>query len=89
MFLETSRRSGVSYLFRRLKPTLAIKDGRALCALCLHPIGYYEGTWSGAMCPTDDIIAHLMLARGDEAMFGAGRTRFHPIFRMQGYNDHL
>ena len=69
MFLETSKRSGVSYLFRRLKPTLAIKGGRALCALCLHPIGYYEGTWSGAMCPTDDVVAHLMLARGDEAMF--------------------
>lgn len=84
MFMETSKRSGVSYLFRRLKPTIAITTRargrslrfeeepdhtRILCALCLHPIGYYAGTWAGAMCPTDDLCAHLMLMRGDEKMF--------------------
>ena len=26
-------------------------------------------SWAGAMCPTDDVLAHLMLMRGDEAMF--------------------
>ena len=72
MFMERSRRSGVHYLFRRLRPTLAIsttgKHPRILAALCLHPIAYYEGSWAGAMCPTDDVIAHLALMRGDEHM---------------------
>lgn len=73
MFLETSPRSGLTYLFRRLKPTVVLdtkaRRGRILCALCLHPIAYYAGSWAGAMCPTDDVIAHLMLMRGDEPMF--------------------
>lgn len=80
MFLETSARSGVTYLFRKLRPTLAISPRpyglkmrnlglHILAALCLHPIAYYEGSWAGAMCPTDDVIAHLMLCRGDEHMF--------------------
>lgn len=71
MFLETSRRSGVTYLFRRLRPTIAMtatKTGKmkVLACLCLHPIGYYDETWAGCLCPTDDVIAHLMLMRGDE-----------------------
>jgi hypothetical protein len=73
MFLESSARSHVTYLFRRLKPTVALSmrgaSPKILAALCLHPIAYYEGSWAGAMCPTDDVIAHLMLMRGDEAMF--------------------
>jgi hypothetical protein len=73
MFLETSKRSGVHYLFRKLRPTVAIheRQGRLaiMAALCMHPIAYYSGSWAGAMCPTDDVIAHLMLMRGDEAMF--------------------
>lgn len=75
MFLETSRRSGLTYLFRKLRPTVAIdarphlKEARILCALCMHPIAYYEGSWGGAMCPTDDVVAHLMLMRADEPMF--------------------
>jgi hypothetical protein len=83
MFLERSQRSGVHYLFRRLRPTVAIvadeKRGgtRILCTLCMHPIAYYRGSWAGAMCPTDDLIAHLMLMRGDEAMFWK-RSNQHP-----------
>lgn len=74
MFLETSNRSKVAYLFRRLKPTVALKESLSgnigiLCTLCLHPLAYYSGSWAGAMCPTDDVIAHLMLMRGDEHMF--------------------
>lgn len=84
MFLETSKRSGLTYLFRRLKPTavLTLKEERAriLCALCLHPIAYYEDSWAGAMCPTDDVIAHLMLMRGDEPMFWR-RASQHPPYR--------
>ena len=84
MFLETSRRSGVKYLFRRLKPTIALRQEgervRILCALCLHPIAYYADSWAGAMCPTDDVIAHLTLMRGDEEMFW-GRANQHAPHR--------
>jgi len=77
-FFETSKRSGVKYLFRRLAPTIAfrISDGdrgpgecRFLAALCLHPIAYYEALPMVAMCPTDDVIAHLVMMRADEVMF--------------------
>lgn len=74
-FIETSRRSGVAYMFRKLRPTIAMKENRktgkmeVLCCMCMHPIGYYQGTWAGAMCPTDDVIAHLMMMRADEHMF--------------------
>lgn len=77
MFVESSKRSGLTYLFRRLKPTVVLdarsgsddEKTRVLCALCLHPIAYYQDTFAGAMTPTDDVIAHLMLMRGDEVMF--------------------
>lgn len=78
MFIESSPRSGIPYVFRRLRPTLALAALRKgqeeapatiLCALCMHPIAYYSGSWAGAMCPTDDVIAHLALMRGDEHMF--------------------
>lgn len=72
-FIERSDRSGVTYMFRKLRPTVALHQVRnhmrVLCAMCMHPIAYYQGSWGGAMCPTDDVIAHLMLMRGDEAMF--------------------
>lgn len=85
MFMERSKRSGVHYLFRRLRPTLAITERgkgsrlKVLCALCLHPIGYYADTWAGSMTPTDDVIAHLMLMRGDEHMFWR-RANQHPAW---------
>lgn len=88
MFLETSQRSGVTYLFRRLKPTVACapdrkrgNDGmRVLACLCMHPIAYYAGSWAGAMCPTDDVVAHLSLMRADEHMFWK-RCNQHPPYR--------
>lgn len=73
--LESSPRSGITYVFRKLRPTIALKKDekagsvRALCALCSHPIGYYHGSWGGVMCPTDDVIAALLLMRGDESRF--------------------
>ena len=83
-FVERSPRSGVFYMFRRLRPTVALHtvndELRILCALCLHPIAYYDGSWAGAMCPTDDVIAHLMLMRGDEHMFWK-RSNQHPAWR--------
>lgn len=68
--IETSKRSGIIYIFRKLRPTIAIKAWKGTMAvlgtLCLHPIGYYAETWAGVMVPTDDVIAHLLLMRGDE-----------------------
>lgn len=82
-FLETSPRSRVSYVLRRARPTVALApvkrwplpDGtpvdeigmKVLAVLCMHPLGYYEGTWAGAMVPTDEVIAHLLWLRADEA----------------------
>ena len=85
MFIERSKRSGVVYLFRRLKPTVALRedqDGslKVLCCLCMHPIAYYAGSWAGAMCPTDDVMSHLMLMRGDEPMLWR-RANQHPAYR--------
>jgi hypothetical protein len=68
-FLETSKRSGVTYIFRRLRPTVAIRNERFLAALCLHPVAYYADSNAGGLCPTDDVIAHLLLMRGDEHLF--------------------
>lgn len=78
MFLESSKRSGLIYLFRRLKPTVALTGSvgergdrgvRILCALCAHGIGYYHDSFAGALVPTDDIISHLLLMRADEHYF--------------------
>lgn len=81
-FLESSKRSGVVYLFRRLRPTLALRpykgDMRVLCGLCLHPIGYYHNAWGGAMVPTDEVIAHLAMMRGDERKFWANANQHPP-----------
>lgn len=86
MFLETSERSRVTYMFRRLKPTVAMHNVkgqmRIMCALCMHPIAYYAETWAGAMCPTDDVIAHLMLMRADEPMLWKRATQ-HPAWRKE------
>lgn len=84
MFLETSPRSKVTYMFRKSRPTLALKESkgqmRILCALCLHAVGYYAGTFAGVMVPTDEIIAHLALMRGDEPKFWA-RANQHAAYR--------
>lgn len=84
MFLETSPRSKVTYLFRKLRPTLAMrpdKDGnmQILTALCLHPLGYYDGTFAGVMTPTDDVIAVLLMMRGDERKFWS-KANHHDIY---------
>lgn len=90
MFMERSKRSNIIYVFRRLKPTVALQpfrgdghpdqEAKILCCLCMHPIAYYEGSWAGAMVPTDDVIAHLSLMRADEHMFWK-RCNQHPAYR--------
>lgn len=86
MFLETSERSGVTYIFRRLRPTIAASgatgDMRILAVLCQHPIAYYAGSWAGAMCPSDDVIAHLTLMRGDEPLYWR-RSNQHAAYRRE------
>lgn len=88
MFLETSKRTGITYVFRRLRPTIALrpdksgKDMRILAALCLHPIAYYDESWAGAMTPTDDVCAHLALMRGDEPMFWR-KANQHPPWALE------
>jgi len=82
-FLETSAASNTTYLFRKLRPTIAMKvnqDGNVMptAVLCLHPIAYYQESWAGAMVPTDDVIAHLMLMRGDEHKFWC-KSNHHDI----------
>jgi hypothetical protein len=81
-FTETSKRSGVTYMFRRLRPTLAIRavedNSRILAALCLHPIGYYDRTWGGVMVPTDCVVAHLLLMRSDERRYWSQANQHHP-----------
>ena len=81
-FLEKSNRGGVHYLFRKLRPTVALREEkdhmRILCALCMHPIGHYSESWAGAMCPTDDLIAALMLMRADEKMLWRRSNQIPP-----------
>ena len=83
-FTETSKRSQVTYIFRRGRPTIALREHEEgsipLCALCLHPIGYYGETWAGVMCPTDEVIAHLLMMRGSEEKFWANANQ-HPVDR--------
>lgn len=81
-FLETSRRSGLTYIFRRCRPTLVYNSERQrmLCALCLHPIGYYQDSHAGSLVPTDDVIAHLLLMRADEPLLWR-RANQHPVDR--------
>jgi hypothetical protein len=38
----------------------------ALCAICLHSIGYDGNTWAGVMGSTDEVIARLLMVRGSE-----------------------
>lgn len=81
-FIEMSKRSKVAYLFRRARPTIAIRateqGSKVLAVLCLHPIAYYRETFVGAMTPTDDVLAHLMLMRGDEVMFWRRANQHSP-----------
>lgn len=73
-FPEKSKRSDLHYIFRKGFPTIALsyhgyETGRVIACLCLHPYGYYYGTFTGLMCPTDEVIAHLLLMRADEHAF--------------------
>lgn len=72
-FFERSRRSGVLYWFRRLRPTIALtlrRGGRGIrVALCSHLVGYHYETFAGYLPPSADVLAHLALMRADEHRF--------------------
>lgn len=85
--LETSSRSGVTYILRRTRPTIAMApmhrwdpDTRmkVIAVLCMHPLALYRDTWAGCMVPTDDVIAHLLYIRGDEAGFWRRANQHDP-----------
>ena len=74
-FPETSKRSGVTYIFRKGLPTIAMRETKLpegknqrtfLAALCMHPLAYYKDTFAGSYPPTDEVVAHLLLMRADE-----------------------
>lgn len=71
-FCEVGK-SGIIYLLRKNRPTLAIRSykysEKALCSLCLHPIGWYADSFAGMMAPSDDMIAHLAMIRASEHLF--------------------
>lgn len=85
-FLESSKRSKTTYVFRRLRPTIAVTTSggnvKGLCALCRHSVGYYKSTHAGCLVPTDDVIAALVFMRGDEHKFWQGSTQ-HPLYRAE------
>jgi hypothetical protein len=75
---EEVGRSGVRYLIRANRPTVAyrqvvlpnrMRDIRFLAALCLHPLGYYDMTFAGCMPPSDEMLAHLQMIRADEKYY--------------------
>lgn len=68
-------RSGVVYYIRINKPTLAFRprpdrdEANFLCSMCLHPLAYYSGSWAGTLCPSDEMLSHLLLIRSNEHFF--------------------
>lgn len=73
-FCEVGK-SGVVYYLRENRPTLAYRtysgtdEGIFLCALCLHPLGYYTRTWAGVLPASDELLSHLLFIRADEYGF--------------------
>ncbi len=89
LLIERSKKSGLLYIFRKLRPTLVFREThfqhytrkRFLAALCVHARGYYQVSWAGTLVPTDDLICHLLMMRGDEARFwkkSTQHTRYAP-----------
>ena len=94
MLIEQSKKSGLHYIFRRLRPTLVFRKTpgdpekktddtyKYITALCAHPVGYYGFSWAGVQTPTDDIVSHLLYMRGDEYRFWKKSSK-HPRKNMQ------
>ncbi|OGG58434.1 hypothetical protein A2765_05810 [Candidatus Kaiserbacteria bacterium RIFCSPHIGHO2_01_FULL_56_24] len=87
MFIEIGK-SGVMYLLRKGYPTVAFRSegGKVnmLAALCMHPLGYYQDTFAGAMVPTDELITHLLFIRADEHDLWKRANHHNPEDPMSG-----
>jgi hypothetical protein len=87
---EVSTKSGVTYFVRKMKPTIAFRyreTGRHrgfefLAGLCLHPMAYYLDSFGGCLCPTDDVMSHLLYIRGDEHGFW-GKANHHGRYEVE------
>lgn len=70
MFVERGPRSDLLYVFRRGLPVLTFRsEGEQLtprAALCLHPLAYYARTHAGALAPSDEVLALLLMMRAGE-----------------------
>jgi hypothetical protein len=92
-FMETGR-SGVIYVLRRNRPTLAMRlvpgdseglvEADLLCALCMHPLAYYDRSWAGVMPPSDEILAHLLHIRSDEHRYWKVCNQHPPSHYLSG-----
>lgn len=76
-------KSGIRYLLRKNRPTVALRDlgdgrTRTLCALCMHPQAFYEGSWAGSMAPSDEVLTHLLFIRADEHLYWRKANQIHP-----------
>lgn len=86
-FYETSKKSDVCYCFRRSRPTIAFRNfspPKILACLCCHAVGYYLGSFSGVLAPTDDVVSHLLMMRTDEKMFWKKSTQHQPYSPLAG-----
>jgi hypothetical protein len=84
MLVERSKRSRLIYIFRRCRPALVYRlkqtefgmmQHQFVAGLCIHPQGYYMGSWAGTLVPTDDVISQLLMMRGDEVMLWRQATQ--------------
>jgi len=66
-------KSGIIYFIRKNRPILAtrldpvLNEYKPVCALCVHPLGHYTGTWAGVMAPSDEALYQLLLIKADES----------------------
>ena len=82
-FVEVSR-SDVHYRITSGRPTVAYRSEEVsdryksiqfLAAMCLHPLGYYEDTFTGCLPPSDEMLAHLLMIRSSEHYFWRKATQ--------------
>ncbi len=81
--IHNDERSRYCYLIRRGFPTLVFEKDEEQpgvlvfkLGLCAHQEGYEPGHFSGFCCPTDDVVAHLLMLRADEDTFW-NRAKIH------------
>jgi hypothetical protein len=83
-------RSGTKYLIRKNRPTLAFSrddsDGgsKILCALCLHPLGYFLYSWTGFLAPSDEALTHALYIRSDEHFYWRKANQIPPTEVVSG-----